>query len=143
MTDPGLVLRRLAALQEQAARVRARYPGSPDSLAQDSVLADALAMSLLVAVQEAVDICFHIVADEGWGLPASYTDGFRALADHGIVDAELARQLGQLASLRNRLVHGYASVDLARLWQELPGGLEALARYGQAVARFLDAEAHE
>ena len=122
---------------------RARRPESPDVLGRDSVLADALAMSLLVAVQEAVDICFHIVSDEGWGVPASYAEGFGALAEHGVVESGLAKQLAQMAALRNRLVHGYASVDLERLWQELPGGLDALARYTQAVARFLEAEAGE
>ena len=116
MTDPGIVLRRLATLREQVARARARRPAAPDVLRQDSVLADALGMSLLVAVQEAVDICFHIVSDEGWGVPASYAEGFAALAEHGMVEAELARELAGMAALRNRLVHGYASVDSERLW---------------------------
>jgi hypothetical protein len=36
------------------------------------------------------------------------------------------------------LAHGYASVDLSRLWAELPSGLDALARYVGAIAVFLD-----
>lgn len=31
-----------------------------------------------------------------------------------------------MAALRNRIAHGYASVDFARIWAELPSGLEAL-----------------
>jgi uncharacterized protein YutE (UPF0331/DUF86 family) len=50
-------------------RSRRRRPVSVDVLRKDVDLQDALAMSLLVAIQEAVDIAFHIAADEGWGVP--------------------------------------------------------------------------
>lgn len=95
-------------------------------------------MTLLVAVQEASDICFHIVADEAWGLPGSYAEGFELLAKHGLVDAETARALSGMSALRNRLAHGYASVDHERLWNELPGGLDALERFTAAVAHFIE-----
>jgi hypothetical protein len=33
---------------------------------------------------------------------------------------------------------GYASVDLERLWAELPAGLETLERFAEAIAAYLD-----
>jgi hypothetical protein len=41
------------------------------SLRSDDVLLDALALSVLTSVQEAIDIAFHMATDEGWGIPAS------------------------------------------------------------------------
>ena len=38
------------------------------------------------------------------------------------------------AGLRNRLAHGYASVNVQRLWAELPQGLDALDDYARAIA---------
>jgi len=90
-----------------------------------------------VAVQEAIDVAFHIAADEGWGAPASYAEGLAVLARHGVIDAPLSDALARVVSVRNRLAHGYATLDVDRLWAEVPAGVEALDRYATAIARFL------
>jgi uncharacterized protein YutE (UPF0331/DUF86 family) len=94
-------------------------------------------MSLLVAVQEAIDVAFHIVSDEGWGLPSSYAEGFAILARHGVIDLGLADALSRTVAIRNRIARGYTTVDIDRIWAELPAGLDALDQYASAVARFL------
>jgi uncharacterized protein YutE (UPF0331/DUF86 family) len=94
-------------------------------------------MSLLVAIQEAADIAFHVSTDEGWGIPASYPDAFHMLARHHLIDTLLADELARTVAVRQRLAHGYATVDLDRLWTELPAGLGALDRYAAAIARFV------
>jgi uncharacterized protein YutE (UPF0331/DUF86 family) len=124
----------MAALIEYAQRARTRRPPSAELLAADAERQDALAMALLVAIQEAIDIAFHIVTDERWGTPRSYAEGFELLAKGGVIGAELALAMTRATGLRNRLAHGYASVDLPRLWAELPEGLDALDAYAQAIA---------
>jgi len=94
-------------------------------------------MSLLVAIQEATDIAFHIASDEGWGIPSSYAEGFEILARHRVIDTALAEALARTVAVRNRIAHGYGTVDIDRIWTELPAGLEALDQYASAVARFL------
>jgi len=136
MTDVLLVLRKLTVLRDHAARVARRRPAEVSGLA-DLDLQDALAMSLLVAIQEAADIALHIASDEGWGVPSSYADGFTLLAARGVLDPELAQQLARLAGLRNRLAHAYAFVDAERMHAELPSGLAALERYAQAIAIYV------
>ena len=118
---------------------RARLSTSVEALRADVDIQDALALSLLVAIQEAVDIAFHIAADEGWGVPSSYGEGFEILSRHGVIDAGLARELAAASALRNRIARGYASVDVERLWAEIPTGVSALDRYAAAIARFVPA----
>jgi len=137
VTDPLVVLHKLATLRDHIERARRRRPESADALAADIDLQDALALSLLVAIQEAVDIAFHIATDEGWGVPASYADGFVILARRGVIDRSLADELGRTVAVRNRIAHGYATVDISRIWAELPAGLDALDRFTGAVARSL------
>ena len=137
MTDIVVVLRKLALLREHVQRVRRRRPHTAAALAADVDILDALSMSLLVAVQETVDVAFHLCADESWGVPASYAESFDVLARHGILSDELARRLSGTTALRNRLAHGYASADVERLWTELPHGLEALEEFASAVAGWL------
>lgn len=138
MTDIEVILRKLAVATEHVRRARKRRPESSDALAADEDLQDALSLSLLVAIQEAIDIAFHISTDEGWGLPASNAESFELIARHGVIQPELARHMGAAAALRNRIAHGYASVDLARLWAELPAGLDAIDLYLRDIARFLE-----
>jgi uncharacterized protein YutE (UPF0331/DUF86 family) len=138
MTDPMIVLRKLVTLREHLGRARARRPATAAELADDTLLQDALAMSLLVAVQEAIDVSFHIAADEGWAMPGSAEEAFEALATHGVLTRDLARALATIARLRNRLAHGYAAVDIERLWTELPAGIATLAAFVEAIAKFVD-----
>lgn len=101
------------------------------------LLQDGIALSLLVAVQESIDIALHVAADEGWGIPASYRESFELLARHGVIDDALAAALANTAALRNRIAHGYATVDLDRLWAELPGGIASFDAFAAAIARHL------
>ncbi|MBL0219890.1 MAG: DUF86 domain-containing protein [Myxococcales bacterium] len=137
MTDHLIILKKLAMLREHAGRVRRRRPPARETFETDVDIQDALALSFLVAVQEANDIAMHIAADEGWGVPGSYAEAFELLANNSVLTREHARQLGGIASVRNRIAHGYASIDPGRLWDELPAGLEALERYVDAIARLV------
>lgn len=137
MTDPGIVLKKLASLHEHVERIRRRRSGDLGAFKTDVDRQDALCMSLLVAIQDSLDIALHIASDAGWGVPASYGEGFAMLANHSLIDPALAGELAGMAALRNRIAHGYASVDADRLWNELPDGLDALDAFAAAMARHL------
>lgn len=137
MTNADLVARKLTTLREHLARIRRRRPATVEELRGDVDRLDALSLSLLVVVQEAVDIAYHVAGDEGWGVPASHREGFELLARHGVVDAALAAELATAAQVRNRIAHGYSTVDVERLWAEVPNGVATFERFAVAVARHL------
>jgi uncharacterized protein YutE (UPF0331/DUF86 family) len=134
VSDVALVLFKLARLREYAALARRRRPATAEELVTDVDRRDALALALLVAVSEAVDVAMHVCTDEGWGVPDSQRAAFEMLASHSVIPGELARTLAGVAQVRNRIAHGYASMDHERLWSELPGGLDALDVFVAAVA---------
>jgi len=138
MTDRDVVLRKLGSIREHVSRMRRRRGEDLDAFRADVDRQDALAMSLLVAVQDALDVALHVASDERWGLPASYAEAFEILRDHEVIEPSLAQSLTGMAALRNRLAHGYASVEAERLWRELPEGMDALERLTAAVAERLD-----
>ena len=137
MTDAGLILHKLQRLREQVALARERRPDAPEVLDVDLLLRDALALAFLVAVQECVDVAYHIAAEEGWGVPDSHAAAFELLAEHGVFERELASTLTGVARVRNRIAHGYASVDHARMWEELPAGLASLETFCTRTAAWL------
>ncbi|MCG5052841.1 MAG: DUF86 domain-containing protein [Myxococcales bacterium] len=137
MTDQRLILRKLASLREHVNRMRRRHMGNLNAFVADVDLQDALGMSLLVSVQEALDIALHFCSNQQWGLPASYAEAFALLGSHGVITPEVAASLAKMAALRNRLAHGYASVEMARIWHELPSGIAALETFASSVASHL------
>jgi uncharacterized protein YutE (UPF0331/DUF86 family) len=134
MVDSTILLRKLAALAEHVARLRRRLPADSAALVGDVDRQDALAMSFLVAVQQALDIAAHIAADEGYGVAPSYSGAFRLLAERGVLDLSDAEHLAKAALLRNRIAHGYTSVDFNRLWHEIPTAIQAFDAFAQRIA---------
>lgn len=137
MTNAVLVARKLATIEEHLRRLKERRPSTSELLERDTLLQDAIAMGILVLVQEAMDVALHIASDEGWTLASTYREAFGVLAQHGIIDDALASTLATTAQLRNRIAHGYATVDVARIWAELPAGIGAFESFSSAVAKFL------
>lgn len=137
MTDRAIVLRKLSALTEHVGRLRRRMPATAEALRDDIDRQDALAMSFLVSVQAALDIAVHIASDEGFGVAPTYAGAFQLLADRGVITRETSEQLARMAALRNRIAHGYATVDFARLWLELPAGIGAFVSFEQQIAKHL------
>jgi uncharacterized protein YutE (UPF0331/DUF86 family) len=135
MTDADLLTKKLATIAEYLRRSDARLANP--ALATDADLQDAFAMGLLVAIQETLDIAFHVSADEGWGVPASNAESFELLAKHGVIEPLLAAELVKVARLRNRITHGYASVEAERLVRESPAGIDALRRFAAALSRWI------
>ena len=138
MTDQSLVLAKLTILREHTSRMERRRPPSLAEFQQELDLQDALALSLMVALQEAADIALHIASDEGWGVATSFAESFEMLARQAVIDASLARRMANIASLRNRIAHGYGTLDFERLWREVPAGVESLREYAAAVAEYVD-----
>jgi uncharacterized protein YutE (UPF0331/DUF86 family) len=137
MTNAELVARKLAFLDEHLRRLRERRPPLVETFERDPLLQDATALGLLVVVQETLDIALHISADEQWELAGSSRETFGVLAKHGVIDAPLAASLADTVQLRNRIAHGYASVDARRLWTELPDGIVAFSAFARAIAAYL------
>jgi uncharacterized protein YutE (UPF0331/DUF86 family) len=138
LTDQSVILQKLVTLREHLSRIRKRRPADLDAFVQSADLQDAVALNLLVAAQEAIDVAMHIAADSGWGVASSNREAFELLARHGVIDQSLSDELAGVVAVRNRIAHGYASLDPARFWNELPMGLDALARYVMAIATFVD-----
>jgi len=138
VTDATLVLAKLTTVREHVDRIERRRSGTFEQFRGDVDRQDALALSLIVALQESADIALHIASDEGWGVSSSYAAAFGLLADRGVIDRDLSRQMAAIASLRNRVAHGYGSVDLDRIWREVPDGVAALRAFAAAIAAFIE-----
>jgi uncharacterized protein YutE (UPF0331/DUF86 family) len=137
MTDWALVTKKLGPLREHALRLRQRRRPTLAEFAANRDLQDAAGMSFIAGLQEAIDIALHVAARRALGQPGAYAEAFDLLGRNSILDPGLARRLGDLVRVRNRIVHGYASLDFERFWRELPAGIDALDEFAASIARWL------
>lgn len=138
MVDPDRVRRLLGSLSAY----RDRLAELRDMDAERYVREQALAGRYLVQVsaQSCIDIANHVIASEGWRVPADFRDAFTVLEEKGVLEGELAERLRALAGLRNRLVHVYEEIDDAIVHAALDAGLADLDAFAMAVARFVEAD---
>ncbi len=83
----------------------------------------------VVAIEAAIDLGNHLISKNSLGTPEDYGDVFRLLGKAGVLPAEFADQLVNIARFRNRLVHIYWEVDDAELHRLLTDGVADLERF--------------
>jgi uncharacterized protein YutE (UPF0331/DUF86 family) len=101
----------------------------------DRIGRDLALFYLFLAIQECIDLAAHWVADEGWMAPDDAGSTFDVLAGHALIERSVADALRGATGLRNRIAHGYAMLDYARVQQESRLGIPALRTFLDAVAR--------
>ena len=89
------------------------------------------------AMEAALDINAHLVAEHGAAVPEDYYGGFIALGTLGVLPEALARQLAPSAGLRNRLVHEYEAIDDAKVLAAIGTTLTLYAQFVEALEAFL------
>jgi uncharacterized protein YutE (UPF0331/DUF86 family) len=102
---------------------------------QDTI--DIACYRLLIAIEAAIQICFHISAQRLHKTPDSYGECFALLGEAGIVDSPLAERLQLMARFRNMLVHVYWEVDYDRVYEILREHLTDLHAFVQAIGETL------
>ena len=95
---------------------------------------DLATFYLFLAIQESIDLAAHWVSEAGWDVPDDAGGSFDLLAEHGAMNRELAMVLRGAVGLRNRIAHGYASVDHERVHQEYRSGVLALRQFLSLVS---------
>jgi uncharacterized protein YutE (UPF0331/DUF86 family) len=124
------ILACVAALKRKQALSYDEFVGTHDALS-------AVEYDLQVAIQAAIDVGLHLLADAPVPVATSYRDVFRLLGDAGILPRDFAARLMPMAGFRNVLVHLYMEVDTRKVYDVLQGNLGDLERYVEVVRRYV------
>jgi uncharacterized protein YutE (UPF0331/DUF86 family) len=90
--------------------------------------------ALYRAVQGAIDLGQHLIAERGLRVPAAYREVFRTLADDGILTPELGARLQGWAGFRNIIAHDYGVLDLQLVAKALHDDLGDLHDFAKVMA---------
>ena len=131
MTDVELVAKKLAFIETCVRELR--EIARPELIATDVREERFVVHTLQVAIQAALDVASHIVADERLGEPENNAQLFALLARNRWVPDTLAGPLRAMVGFRNILVHGYQSVDNALVRDVVEHRLDDLLAFVSAI----------
>jgi len=132
MTDPALIAKNLARVEECVSDLHRL--ASVERLAVDVREQRFVEHTLQIAIQAALDVAAHVVADERLGEPRTNRELFDLLGRGGwIPDDQLLVSLRNMVGFPNVLVHGYDDVDLAVVRDALLNHLGDLERFVTAI----------
>lgn len=136
MVDPERIERRLREIDARLGALRSLKRHERESFLSDESLQTQAERHLQIAIQAAIDIAVHILAEDSSRSPEDYGSAFVELARIGVIDTALADDLKLATGLRNILVHAYLDVDPGRLWDHLDS-VDHLEDYAAAIGRYL------
>lgn len=135
MVRTDVALRKIARATDWLNRATSTLARPLEELRQDASAWDLASFYFFLAVQEAIDLAAHWLADEGWTPPDDIGSTFDVLAAHHAIGPELAAEMRDIVRVRNRIAHGYASLDQETFHAEAPAGITALRTFLAIVAK--------
>jgi len=96
-----------------------------------------------VSIQNCLDICYHIIASEGWRAPRSSADAFAVLNEREIIPDDFLPVAQQMVKFRNRLVHLYWEVDEEQVYDILQTRLDDFDRFESYIRKLISNEEEE
>ena len=104
----------------------------------DPVVIGSARYYLQVAIETCINMANHLIAAERLRAPQDYKDTFAVLNEAGIIPAECARTMRELAGLRNLLVHLYWEVDDRMVYEGIRTELGDFETFVGYIAVHLD-----
>jgi uncharacterized protein YutE (UPF0331/DUF86 family) len=140
MVEADLIAAKLTELGGRVRRVQDHCPESQKALEADQDACDLVSFNLMLAVQVCADIASHIISDEGWPAARNLAEGFRRLADKGVISLETSDALCFAVGLRNVVAHGYTRIDYSMLFAAASQGVGDLDMFAREVATWVQGQ---
>jgi uncharacterized protein YutE (UPF0331/DUF86 family) len=132
-----LVRARCTEIEESVRRLEEIGRLSLDQFLGSQDTIDIACYRLLVAIEAALALCYHVSARRLRQAPEDYAACFSALAQAGVIPPELAERLRHMARFRNLLVHVYWKIDYRQVHEILRNRLRDLRDFAAAIARLV------
>ena len=134
MVDHDVVARKIATATARLTEVDRLLARPKNEFLADVQGRDLTAFYFQLAIQECIDLASHWVSEAGWTPPEDAGAAFDTLADHELISHDLAATMREAVGLRNRIAHGYATVDHGRLYDEVKEDAGSIKLFLTAVA---------
>ena len=135
--NPDLIRARCAEIDASLIRLDElrRLPRETFLSNQDTL--DVACYRLLIAIEAALALCFHVSAKRLHQVPEEYASCFSSLEQAGLIPPDLSSSLQQMARFRNLLVHVYWKIDYGQVYEIMTTRLDNLRAFRTAMVGLL------
>lgn len=135
-----LITARLDQIRRSANRLRRLAQLPKNEFAADPDNFAIAEHHLRRALEALLDIGRHIIAKKGLGRPEEYRAVIVILGQNGILPKEYADKIKGMAGYRNRLVHGYAEIDVEEIYEIINSRLDDFEEFCRHITEYLAKE---
>jgi uncharacterized protein YutE (UPF0331/DUF86 family) len=135
--DADVVGGRCREIEESLERLARIRSNGRESFLASADARDIACYRLLVAIEAALALCYHVSARRLRVAPEDYAGCFESLEKAGLISAALSQRLQEMARFRNLLVHVYWTIDYARVFDVLERDLDDLREFSGTIAALL------
>ena len=131
--NPDIVRARASEIEESVARLDRFAPLTVDEFISNQDAVDVACYRLMVAIEAALALCYHVSARRLRKAPEDYASCFAVLQEAALLPADLTARLQRMARFRNLLVHMYWKIDYERVHGIIQHDLQDLRAFVAVV----------
>lgn len=135
--NPDKIARLISEMRKALSRLESLKNLDKESFLGDPDKIGSAKYYFIVSIESAIDICNHIISQNGYRAPEDYADTFQVLGEKGAFDKEFVQDLKKMARFRNRLIHLYWEVDDEQVCEILHTRLDDFKKFIDNIALFL------
>jgi uncharacterized protein YutE (UPF0331/DUF86 family) len=111
LVDKELILKKLSEIEEHLQELEEFKDISIDDYRKDWKIQRIVERTLQILIEICIDVANHIISDEKWRVPSSYSETFKILYENRVIDDELFKNLEKMAKFRNIIVYNYDKIS--------------------------------
>lgn len=132
-----LIRARFNDIQQSLDRLEAIRALALEDFLADQDVRDIARYRLLIAIEAALQICYHVCARRLQRVPEDYAGCFALLGTAGLLAGQLSQDLQRMARFRNVLVHVYWDIDESQVHAILQSNLDDLRVFVEEIGVLL------
>ena len=138
MVDETLILRKFTDFDEYQNQLSEYTNVTLDEYSKEWKIQRIVERTLQILIETGIDIANHIISDQGFRIPTSYSDTFKVLQENNIINKNLYQSLEKIAKFRNLIVHNYDRIDPAFIISILRNNLNDFTNYKYSILKWMD-----
>mgnify|MGYP002406428873 FL=1 len=131
--DKNKLRQKLQFMRENIAHLRYFQEMTLEEFSREVINEYAATRMLQIIIEAMLDICAHIIAREGWGLPKSYGELVALASQHDLIPREMKETYQSMVHFRNRVVHLYDNVDKQEIYDIIQNHLDDFQPFMQRL----------
>jgi uncharacterized protein YutE (UPF0331/DUF86 family) len=140
MVDEVLILRKLSELDDYYGQINEYVSVTVAGYSKDWKVQRIIERTLQMMIETCVDVAGHIISDQGFRIPKSYSDTFSVLHENNILDEWLYSSLKKMAQFRNVVVHQYDKIDSTIVVGILQNDLNNFVAFKETIIRYIKSQ---